>query len=495
MNRKRSMVYYLVIFAYFGWISYNIPLTGDDWMWGSNSGTDLLKNGYRDYNGRYASNTIEIILTRITWVRVLFMAVFSTLLIICSAKLTERIDKKIPLLAAFFLFMLVPTKIFSQTYGWVAGYVNYIPSVVLLIIYLLVIKNIVDDKPPVYKKKLVFWMIPLGIVTQLIVEHVTLFSIFTGFLVIVYSYVKFKKFYSVHWVYFISSIVGGIIMFSNNAYLKIITGNDPFREVKEYNGILDRFYTSYKEGMYQYLFTENVLIQLTISVLLVVLVLRSKANKRWIENVLKPFFLFVIVSFDLFILIFKNVLGNQYLGMHTSDFEALFTLVYFITMVASILLFVQQKASNIRLIYYVFGIVLLTIPFVFISPFGPRCVFGAYTFMVLFILELLVYLGNQYEWSFQSLKSILITANIVLMIVFTFILSLNGYTDRNRIHKLNNDLNKKIKIVEMSELPYPQFHWKPSPVTGMKQNFRFKVFYHVPEKVEIKVIPYFQSQR
>ena len=492
--KKVNLLFCGGLFLFFGFLAYNIPLTGDDWMWGSHKGMELLESNYKDYNGRYLSNTVEVLLTRYDWFRVLFYALFSTLLVYMTGKLFKK-ETKWPMLMAFVLFMLVPIRIFAQTFGWIAGYVNYIPSLVLLIIYLYIIQNILEDEPPVYKKSYTYWMIPLGLSTVLIVEHITLFAIFTAGIVILYTYYKHKKWYSMQLAYLFSTVIGAVIMFTNGAYLNILLGKETYRTIREYDGIIDRFYTTYKESMYSFLFIDNVLIHLIISALLILLLVKTTSTKKWVEKAVKPFFIFVILSFDIFLLIFKKVLGSHYLGIHTADFEAWFTLLFFITMVATVLLFVSQKSIKIRLMYYVSGIVLLTIPFVYITPYGPRCVLGAYTFMTLFAMELLVYLGKEYEWSFAGLKKVLGISSLVLIMVFSFIMYLNGDAHRTRIDKLQSDLKKNEEVIEITELPYPQFHWMPTPVKTLGHRHHFKVLYNVPADTEINIIPYFQSQR
>lgn len=496
LKGNQILYYYLAIFVFFGFIAYNVPLTGDDWTWGSQVGIDRLHSWFKDYNGRYVGNILEILVTRIDWFRFLVESVVSTLLVLFAANMTETKHNKTLILLSFFLFIMIPTKVFAQTFGWTAGYINYVPSIMLLLLYLFIVKNILEEDTPSYSNKINYLVVPLGLVTTLIVEHVTLFAVFTGAVVIIYTYFKHKRHYFTHWAYFISTIIGSAIMFTNGAYLKILNGEDSYRSVRENTGIIGRFYTTYKESMNQYLFIENFLVQLIISLLVIILILRTQHHKKWIEKILKPLLLLVIIGFDLFLLLFKNVLGSKYLGSHTSDFEAIITLLYFITIVTAVLIFIHNKTMKVKMIYYISGIVLLTAPFVFITPYGPRCVFGTYTFMVLFIIELIVYLKDSYEWKYNSLTKALLALNVVIIIAFTFIIGMNGNAERERIQALEKNLNKEYKVVEMRALPYPQFHHMSSPNPKSKFQYEsFKRLHKVPKDVEIKIIPYFQSNK
>lgn len=491
--KNRVLLLYFLLFTFFVFVAFNIPLTGDDWTWGSSIGVERLDNFFKDYNGRYVSNVLELMLTRNTVFRVLFIALFSSLLIILTGKLFNTKRKSVPLLSSFILFMLIPINIYAQTFGWVAGYVNYVVSIVLLFIFLVLVNNIFGAEAPTYKKRLFFLFIPLGFATQLIVEHVTLFALFTVFSVILYTYIKHKKVYATHVSYLISSIIGALVMFSNGAYVKVLQGEDSYRTIKEHVSLGERIYNAYTENMYAYLFTDNVLIHLVISILLIMLIQTSDSNKRVVRVLVKPIIVFIITSFALFLLVFQSVLGNSYLGSFTNDFEAIFSLIYFIAILMAFFL-IPEWNTKIRLLYYSSGIVLLSVPFFFITPYGPRCAFGTYAFMVLLAIELMSYLINKDQWKFSYLNLYLVLISCSIVVFIGFVSFMNGEADRNRMEKLFNDIHKE-KVVEMTELPYPQFHWMPSPKPEMIHTPMFKKFHDISNDVQIKIIPYFQSQR
>lgn len=493
--KKSIPIFYLLLFAFFLVVSFCTPLTGDDWTWGTSKGIERLQDFFKDYNGRYASNILEIIMTRYAIIRLVFFAVFSTLLIILTGKLIPHktdVSSKI----AFFLFLLVPTAIYAQTFGWLAGFVNYVPSIVLLLVYLVWVKNIVEPVAPTYKTHAAWYVVPLGFFSTLIVEHVTLFIIFTGFLVIAYTYYTHKKVYALHLSYFISSLLGSLVMFTNGAYINVLLGKDTYRTVREYDSMFDRFYVTYKESMYQPLFMDNKFIWLILSVLVCLVMVKTIHQKKWIERGAKPLLLCSISSFTLFNLLFDFSLGSRFLGDVTQDVEAIFSLVFFVSILAASLMFTTNRYIQLRLTYYAMGIVLLTIPFVFITPYGPRCVFGAYTFIVLMVIELFVYLTEGNNWSLRGVTQCIMISNGVIMVVFTLILSMNYIAHQERIEHMYQDIQEKKQVITMKELPFPQFHWMSSPKAIYEvQMETFKEFYAIPSDTTIELIPYFQPQR
>ena len=86
---KKTRVFFFVIFLFYFFLAFNLPLTGDDWTWGSNEGILRLQNKFADYNGRYVSNILEIILTRYDFIRYLTLAGLSSLLVYFVGKLTQ----------------------------------------------------------------------------------------------------------------------------------------------------------------------------------------------------------------------------------------------------------------------------------------------------------------------------------------------------------------------------------------------------------------------
>ncbi|XVK01651.1 hypothetical protein NR806_07665 [Staphylococcus lugdunensis] len=78
------------IILFFLLLSAITPLSGDDWTWRTHVGMDRLKSFFYDYNGRYISNIIEIIFVRSSFIRVIGMTIFSSLLILLMSRLAYK---------------------------------------------------------------------------------------------------------------------------------------------------------------------------------------------------------------------------------------------------------------------------------------------------------------------------------------------------------------------------------------------------------------------
>lgn len=482
-----------IVFLFYLFLAYNTPLTGDDWTWGTDRGLLRLENKFEDYNGRYVSNILEIILTRFDLIRYFFLAAFSTLLVYTIGKLTSCNHHKISYLLSFIFILLVPSNIFAQTFGWTAGFVNYVPSLALLLIYLILTKNIFNDAKPVYKKWLPLVIVPLGIVTQLIVEHVTLFAVFTAFFVIFYTFYKHKTFYSVHISYLLATIIGAFIMFSNSAYLSVFSGTDSYRTIKDSttgsSNLLQRIYNTYSDNMYQYLFLENPVINIFISLMVIFLITKAVSKNQWTNYLLKPLLLVPIISFLIYLIAINPLVSDDFFYSKTNDLEALLSITYFISIVFSISFFIKEVKYKTRLLYYICGVVLLTAPFIFVTPYGPRGALASFIFLILIGLELFSYNSRHFNFEKGLLtKPLLITA-IVLIVFYTTIFFSNGLVNRDRLNNLDAEVQKEKNTIYVRELPFPEFLWMSS--TKRKHFIKmFKRYYEVPESTEVIFVPY-----
>ncbi|WP_284139005.1 DUF6056 family protein [Virgibacillus sp. LDC-1] len=492
--RKYSIHYFLVtIFLFYFYMAYNTPLTGDDWTWGTDRGIARLTSFFDGYNGRYFSNILELIVTRSEFIRYLIHALFSTLLIFALGKIIGGGKNIIPYLLSFILLLLLPPNIYAQTYGWTAGFVNYVPSIVLLLIFLLIAKKAIDDQALSSNKGLLFTIIPLGILTPLIVEHVSLFALFTAGCIVVYSFLKYKKVFLVHILYLLSLLIGSIIMFTNKAYLNVILGTDTYRTISndpvEETGLLQRIYDTYTGDMYKYLFIENPLVNVFLGTMVVLLIINFVTTSKRNNYIIKPLLIFINIGFMLYVLFFKRILGFEYLGELTNDFEAIFSILYFLSIIITVILYVKDSTIKTRLLYYISGVVLLSAPFVFITPYGPRAALAPIVFLMLIGLEIYNYNIRNTDKTNEKLLPVFLSIALFVAITYASIFTIIGKAERDRIALIEQENQKNVEIINLPKLPFSQFMWMSSP-PNEHFNLMFKLFYNIKEDTKVEFLPY-----
>lgn len=66
MKKKSKVCWliYIAAFVVFLYIGYKVPYCHDEWQWGLDERIELMKNGFKDYNGRYLGDLLALLITR-----------------------------------------------------------------------------------------------------------------------------------------------------------------------------------------------------------------------------------------------------------------------------------------------------------------------------------------------------------------------------------------------------------------------------------------------
>lgn len=486
---KKMYLFFFSIFIVYLYLAINTPLTHDDWTWGSRVGLDRLKSWYDNYNGRYLGNSLEVLITRMDLVRYFLVAVFSTVIIIFIAK---RLNSYFAMLLGFLLILSMPINIYSQTYGWAAGFANYIPSIALILLYIYIIDNIFSEDVPNYSRWKAVFVIPLGFATQLFVEHVTIYAVIMALSVIIFTYYKFRRFYGLHIAYLISTIVGALTMFTNSVYLNIVTGNDSYRTIEtsgEDTGMLKRFFDVYTEEMYPFLFMNNTVLNIILSVFCVIIIMGNSNLRYRFKKIIENILLVIFVIYPLYKPLLKDSFQIDIFGKYTNEFEAFISVCFYLSIFAAILLYTDQKNIKYRVGFYLLSVACLAAPLFFVQPFGPRNFLATYVFFALLATEIGGYISKKY-FNMNSLNKLMLIPIMAIIICYGYVLTINNKVDNERIDYIHQQLERNEVEIVLTRLPYEKVLWASTPHPQGNHTPFFKMFYNIPDDVELKVIPY-----
>lgn len=473
---NKDLYIYLSLFVFFLIMSTLIPLTGDDWTWKSYLGMERLKSFFENYNGRYISNILEIIFVRFTLVRILGMAICSSLFIIFMYKIST--NKKNPLFIFYILFLvlLMPLSVFSQTLGWTAGYVNYVISVTILLYFISLYKQKKYIKLN-YLNIILYFL--FSVIAMLIVEHVTLYLLLISFLINIYYYLKNKKLNILYFVIFIGHLVGFIIMFTNGAYISTLTGKNDYQQLNNHDNIIISAIKVFNNEMTLYLFTHNVLLISILTILCISITILLSKHKNINILLCSVFIISIIVS--IFFNQFKNINSLNNIIPSTLLICSLSSLIIFI-----VINFKGTLYYN-RLLFYVFSMIILTLPFLVISPYGGRCAFASLIFLIMIIIEMSQFLLDLLEHKGIHIRiHKYVTTSLMVLIILLYIipLSFNKYTEISRDNYLNN-LDKFEKVIKIEQIPFQSYHHTPDPIEGIYMTKFYKTLHGVPEETKL----------
>lgn len=464
---------YFIVFFIFIILSLLIPLTsGDDFNWGTETGLARLANHFENYNGRYVGNLIIIAITRIALLRIIFYASINTLMVYSISKLSFFTNKKTPYLVTLML-LAIPYTVYAQTFGWYAGFANYNVAISLtLFIWTILVKE---------KNTIIDFVIlvPISIAAQLCMENVTIFNIIIS---LTYLIIRLKKKPLKELFYFVFSILGAIIMFSNGAYQTIAGNNDVYRSY-DISTITDVLFTSFS----QFYFVDNWLIMISLGLITFFLYREKKAISYFIKLIL------ILFPASTLMLSNINVTLNKLPGVFSISFffGGLIFLLSIVHVVTTLEIDIQKK---VYMIFLGFCSALIISPMLLIKPFGPRVMLTSYVFFVLLLNNLInVYLNQKLAFVndrkfFQGVKKILLICFVLLVGIH----GVNLYSINYRSEKF--DINHKNKTITTYQVPFEQYgHFISPPGYNEVAKRTFRRHYHLPEDYDIIFQPYLNS--
>ena len=223
-----KIIVFLAIFV----LAILFPYSNDDWAWGSSTGLMRLHSLFKDYNGRYLGNLLVLLLTRNNILKALVMSgTFTGIAALCQ-RIVNKDDNRIFYIVLTSLF-LSDKALLRQTIVNTSGFTNYTFCMLLVLIYIAYLsdsekaKRNKSDKP---KAGVCIILFLLGACSALFMEHISIYIILLSGFVCVMNKVRKHAFTPDHFSYFIGSVSGAVLMFTNGAYMKVVHGSDTYRE-------------------------------------------------------------------------------------------------------------------------------------------------------------------------------------------------------------------------------------------------------------------------
>lgn len=491
----KSLLFFSALFVAFTVLAYLFPYTGDDWGWGSQIGIDRLSDWFADYNGRYAGNLLVMALTRSKLLDAVVMG--ASLVGVCILPVLFSGGTGLSVCAfAVLLFLVIPREIFAQAVVWTSGFSNYVPPILLTLLYFVAVKNIFDEKPPVYNPLLSVPVALIGFIGALFMENVTLFNIAASIAVIGYTYRSFRRLYLVHAVHFVSCAAGAVLMFSNSAYGLIASKQDFYRTTVFERGFVATLTENLKE-LAERFFAENIVAVTLFSLLLATLYAvfsRSADNgkrKRLALAALNVNFVCLVpfyckgrlYDWDLFF-------ESEAYAVITSSVLTVFVLLYFFSAAAIVEVCIDCRKTRSKTMLLLLCIPVLIAPLLVVSPIGPRCFFPPYLLLMGVCVLIFTYLQKKLLPDSLVMKRTGVMLGSVCVLIMSFLFGVYGVVHWYDVRR--NELAKKqaeegFNTVMMYYLPYTYYVWNGDPDIEPWEE-HYKVFHGINEDVKLKFI-------
>lgn len=490
-EKKYKVMRYSICFVLISALCWLFPYTGDDWAWGSKIGVERLNSWFDNYNGRYVGNLIVLALTRSHLLKAVTMSVCLTGIVFCAECIFK---KKWVFYASTVVLVLMPKLILRQAVVWTAGFSNYVTSLFFTLLYILYVYPIFQKDREQLATRFRLWhslpMLVLAVVNTLIVEHLTIYNVVLALGVVIYTAFALRKVYIAHITYLIGSVAGAIYMFANSAYHSIAANQDGYRQMAE-GGVIVRALHNYVNEIAKHLCLNNVWVNLAI-LIVCWLLYRQTAEQMTVkrEKLLAKMCMCVIPFYNVWALLSSFGIATwtkQKFLMHS---EAILVVLYMVALISFTIIVAAHANKLWEILFWNGSIVCIAAPLLVVNPIGERCFFATYIMFAMLLMELACMLNH--ETIRQLLAGKAFSYACVLISVAGLAFYLNIFTsihqtDQARLARIEKQVAKGKTSVEILHLPYESYLWTSTPEQEPWIE-RYKLFYGLPEDLELKAV-------
>lgn len=501
-TNKKTVVFSAVLFVVFSVLIYLFPFSGDDWAWGSQIGLDRLANNFDNYNGRYAGNLLVLALTRSKALKIIVISV--SLVCVCLfPKLFSKSKSFVPYVFGLLLFLLIPRQIFMQSIVWTSGYSNYVPPIILILLYFIIIKDIFEAQPPKYHWSFPILVGVIGFISSLFMENVTLYNVAVSALIITFAFFKFKKFYVTHIIHFLGSVLGAFLMFSNSAYSTIASGDDGYRSIALDDGLMETIIKQ-TDVIFKHFFRNNFILLLILSLLclMIYFLYSKKSNNKKLKIV--GLFVVLLNLFSCFIIFIKSEFVSRIFNMDATNSSTLTTLVcalvaiiYFVSALLTVIICVTSSSEKFKILLLLISVPILIAPLAVVKPVGPRCFSSPYLMLIAACVLIFVYIENSYKMTYKVKMCVSGALMVCCTAIFIFLFSIYSVIHTYDV-KRNDYVKKQIEegydTVKVCKLPYSSYVWVENPAKA-PWDYRYKLFYGIDEDIEFECLGFSQFDK
>lgn len=442
---------YIAVFALISGLC--IFFINDDYIWYFVDKSDEL-SAYRVPNGRYFSNMITHFIVEHLVVLKIFYIISLSLMIVLIAKCVDMAINKTSLSIYFTLtfLLLIPSTTYSEVLNWVSGFTNYAFAFIFTLCYIVYSNKVIFNNyvPPIL---LALFFLPLGFLGSLCVEHLTFYNIAFSVFVILFSLRKKKKVFLYQILFLIGSIIGAFFMFSSSIYSGIYENGDDIG-VRNIEFSLTEIYNKIFRTITLYYIKEFWVVNAAIAVIFTILFYKTKNKYKYSSLCL--LFCQAFSVYSVFTSAFSDFIPNSG-AMRIRAIEFSFSFIYIVSLLY-LIYSLMDGDSRIRAFIYLLSTVLVTAPFIVVTPVTARCFFIDYIFWILFTGELTGFLVKNHLNSsctaFTRFAGLSAAAMIIMISGFNIT---NKYYNDLRFEYIKEQVDGNSRMIQLMQLPYPEY--------------------------------------
>lgn len=480
LQRHRKQIFPLCVFLFLIVLFYLSPLTHDDWYYeGGYSLSTLLTtrsaSWYQGLNGRIIGNGLEGLTATHKLLRALIQALFVWgIWQLGSALLKLPASGRILLLAGV---LLLPSGLYAQTYGWGAGFFNYVPELTMLLTSFWLIQR---WQTGACKNRPICCIAALlcALCSQLHSENFTAVNMVLGVSLIILSATPVLRKNRAALLCGIGFLLGGLLMFSSPAY------HQSYYTVA--TNYVERIFSNYKIVSF-YTLGYNTIALLLLTGSTVFLLWRQCSTWSKLQKCVVTAMLILLL---VYFIGYHQILGDN-LVIHghviTKCLDFLANAAYVLLIFFCVLkLPLSAERKCCTLIPMVLAICYAG-PLLVVSPIGPRCLYSTWILMLFSGASLgAEAFGNALRVPAARPVSLSLSAGVMLFLLF--ITYQNHSVFIQRMDTVAQDMEQHVDTIALRDYPYPEYIWGSN-----SQTIGVHFYYSAVNDITFTYYPYFEG--
>lgn len=479
VRNRRSLILSLGIFLFLVVLFYLAPLTHDDWYYECGYSLPALLTSrsagwYRALNGRILGNGLEGLTATHKLLRALLQGFFVWGIWRAAASLL-----KLPAAGRLLLFvgiLMLPSGLYAQTYGWGAGFFNYVPELTLL----LTCAWLIQRHPSGTGRRVLSDIAALfcALCAQLHSENFTIINLLLGAVLIVLFFTPPLRKNLPALLSGIGFLLGGAIMFASPAY------HQGYYTVS--TDLWKRILSNYKTVSF-YTLGYHYLATLLLTVSAAVLLWRS--DNGWRRPV-KGAVTAVLILLQVYFIGYHLILSDELIiRSHeiTKYLDFLANAVYVLLIfIAVCRLPIPAERKRLTLIPLVLAI-LYAGPLLIVSPIGPRCLYSTWILMLLSGVSLGIeaFVPVLCRPASKYVSASLCAGAMLLML---FINNQNHSVFLQRMDSVQQGMAQQADTIALRDYAYPEYVWGNN-----SQTIGEHYYYSAPHDITFTYYPYYEE--
>lgn len=443
-------------------LSYGYPVTGDDWFFTRTyrerpflkaflHAWQITRSHTIAFNGRYLGNYIGALMGCNEIVRQLVRSAIMLLTILCVCRMS-RCRSFPSYCGAFLLTVCLPVSLYAQTYAWSAGFFNYVPSAILVLLYL----PMLDDPGPGKAKQ---GIVPffLGLCTQFFSENITVGMLLAAVLLFVLRWRK-AGFSPKLFGHLLGLLLGCVLMFLAPGYRTIGTEADVYRSVA--TGLSGIVSTALRNAgqIADYLIAENWGLLALITSAATLLLIPSGGEMKRKQWILMGCLLLPCAYFVVDARVLKELYQANAVQIASTVLTCLMTVIYLLGLVGTVLTLGDLREKR-RIIRCLAVALLLSAPLLVVSPVTVRCVYTSYILLACVALLLLRQAVQRFSFCRRQIGVAAIGLCLCAVLSLSWISLWNGKTEATRIAYTEALMEKGAIQITLPGYPYQDYLW------------------------------------